>query len=106
MATFEGPERAIRTAAGLRDDLIRTDLQIRCGIHTGEVELRNGDIGGLAVHLAARIMATAGAGEIIASRTVKDLVIGSEIAFQDRGSHVLKGIEGEWQIYSVTLTGQ
>ena len=69
---------------------------------TGEVELRDGDVGGIAVHLAARVMATAGSGEILVSRTVRDLVVGSDIAVQDRGPHTLKGIEGSWQLFAVT----
>lgn len=101
LATFEGPGRAVGFASALRTELERLGLSIRTGIHTGEVELRSSDIGGLAVHLAARIMATAKPDEILVSRTVKDLVIGSPIAFQDRGVHRLKGIEGEWQLFAV-----
>jgi class 3 adenylate cyclase len=101
LAAFDGPGRAIRSAAALKDELAKVGLQIRCGIHTGEVELRGDDVRGLAVHLAARIMATAEPEEILVSATVKDLVIGSEIAFQDRGAHSLKGMDGRWRLYSV-----
>jgi class 3 adenylate cyclase len=98
LATFDGPGRAIRFAAGFRDQLDALGLAIRIGIHAGEIELRGDDIGGMAVHLAARIMAEAGAGEILVSRTVRDLVVGSDIAFADRGVHHLKGIEGDWPL--------
>ncbi len=101
MATFDGPGRAIRCASILRDDLARIGLPIRAGIHSGEIELRETDVGGLAVHLAARVMAAAGAGEVLVSRTVRDLVVGSDLAFADRGSHALRGIEGEWQLFAV-----
>ncbi|MFQ5966564.1 MAG: adenylate/guanylate cyclase domain-containing protein, partial [Acidimicrobiia bacterium] len=101
LATFDGPGRAIRSTVAFQNELAKTDIQIRTGIHTGEIEVRNDDVGGIAVHLAARIMAAAAAGEILVSNTVKDLVIGSDIAFQDRGTHSLKGIEGQWQLYSV-----
>jgi class 3 adenylate cyclase len=102
LATFDGPGRAIRCAAALKDELRGIGLQIRAGLHTGEVELRDGDVGGIAVHLAARVMAAAGSGEILASRTVRDLVIGSSITVEDRGPHALKGIEGTWPLFAVT----
>ncbi|MDP9342379.1 MAG: adenylate/guanylate cyclase domain-containing protein [Actinomycetota bacterium] len=101
LATFDGPGRAIRFATGFREQLQPLELAIRAGIHTGEIEVRGNDIGGIAVHLASRIMALAGRGEILVSRTVKDLVVGSDLAFEDRGSHHLKGIEGEWQLLAV-----
>jgi class 3 adenylate cyclase/pimeloyl-ACP methyl ester carboxylesterase len=101
VATFDGPGRAIRAAIELRYELSRADLRIRTGIHAGEIEVRGNEIGGIAVHLAARIMAEARADEILVSRTVRDLVVGSEIAFQDRGTHELKGIQGDWQLFSV-----
>jgi class 3 adenylate cyclase len=101
LATFDGPGRGIRCAAALRDELGGIDLQIRAGLHTGEVELRDGDIGGIAVHLAARVMAAAGSGEILTSRTVRDLVVGSSISVEDHGSHALKGIDGTWQLFAV-----
>jgi class 3 adenylate cyclase len=102
LATFDGPGRGIRCAAALRDELRGIGLQIRAGLHAGEVELRDGDVGGIAAHLAARVMAAAGSGEIFISRTVRDLVVGANIAVEDRGPHALKGIEGTWQLFAVT----
>jgi class 3 adenylate cyclase len=102
LATFDGPGRGIRCAAALRDELRGIGLQIRAGLHTGEVEQRNSDVGGIAVHLAARVMALAGPGQILTSRTVRDLVVGSDIALDDCGVHPLKGIEGSWQLFTVT----
>jgi class 3 adenylate cyclase len=102
LATFDGPGRAIRSATDLRDELAKVRIELRTGIHAGEIEIRGNDVSGIAVHLAARVMAEANKGEILVSRTVRDLVVGSKIAFSDRGAHQLKGIEGEWQLYSVT----
>lgn len=102
LATFDGPGRAIRSASNLKGELAKTDMKLRAGIHTGEIELRGDDVGGIAVHLAARIMAAADPNEVLVSNTVKDLVIGSDIGFQDRGTHELKGIDGDWQLYAVT----
>ncbi len=101
LATFDGPGRAIGCAAGLREELGEIGVQIRAGLHVGEVELRGDDVGGIAVHIAARVMATAGAGEIVVSRTVRDLVVGSDVVLQDRGSRRLKGVEGDWQLFAV-----
>jgi class 3 adenylate cyclase len=100
LATFDGPGRALGFAAAFARAIAAIGLDIRTGIHTGEVEHRGDDIGGLAVHLGARIMAAAGPGEILVSRTVKDLVMGSGIAFEDRGTRPLKGIDGEWQLFA------
>ena len=105
LATFDGPGRGIRFATSFREQLHPMDLSIRSGIHTGEIEVRSGDVSGMAVHLAARIMAEAQANEILVSRTVKDLVVGSELTFEDRGLHHLKGIEGEWQLMAVSANG-
>jgi class 3 adenylate cyclase len=102
LATFDGPGRGIRCAAAFRDELRGIGLQIRAGMHTGEVELRDGDVGGIAVHIAARVMAAAGSGEILISRTVRDLVVGATITVEDRGPHALKGIEDSWQLFAVT----
>jgi class 3 adenylate cyclase len=102
LATFDGPGRGIRCAAALRDELGGIGVQIRAGLHTGEVELRDGDVGGIAVHLAARVMAAARPGEILTSRTVRDLVIGSDMALDDLGTRPLKGLEGAWQLFTVT----
>jgi class 3 adenylate cyclase len=102
LATFDGPGRAIRCAAALRDELAGIDLQIRAGLHTGEIELREGDVGGIAVHIAARVMAAAAPGEILTSSTVRDLVVGSDIAMTDRGPHPLKGVDGTWQLFAAS----
>jgi class 3 adenylate cyclase len=88
--------------AALRDELRGIGLQIRAGLHTGEGKLRDGDVGGIAVHLAARVMAAAGSGEVFVSRKVGDLVVGSNITVEDRGPHALKGMEGTWQLFAVT----
>ncbi len=101
MATFDGPGRGIQCGVALRDDLRGIGTEVRVGVHTGEVELRRGDIGGLTVHIAARVMAQAEAGEVLVSGTVKDLVSGSDFAFQDRGARALKGIAGEWALFAV-----
>jgi class 3 adenylate cyclase len=101
LATFDGPARAIQCARALRDALKSLGIDIRAGLHTGELELREGDIGGIAVHIGARIAALASSGEVLVSRTVKDLVVGSGIQFVDRGVHALKGVPDEWQIYAV-----
>jgi class 3 adenylate cyclase len=101
LAIFEMPRDAILCAKVLRDDLKEDGIDIRAGIHTGEVDLRGQDIGGIGVHIASRIMGAATTAEILTSRTVRDLVSGSEIAFADRGSHMLKGVRGEWQLFSV-----
>jgi class 3 adenylate cyclase len=104
LATFNSPARAIRCAAALGDHLHGMGIQIRAGLHTGEIELRHGevgDVGGMGVHIAARVMAAAGAGEILVSRTVQDLVTGSGIVLRDRGTHRLKGVEGQWQLLAV-----
>jgi len=102
LATFDGPGRAIRCAHALGRALETLDIRIRAGLHTGEIELREGDdIGGIAVHIASRVMHEAGPGEVICSRTVKDLVAGSEFAFDDRGVCTLKGVPDQWQLYAV-----
>jgi class 3 adenylate cyclase len=101
LATFDGPGRAIGCAVALRDQLADIDVQIRAGLHAGEVELRGDDVGGIAVHIAARIMAEAGPGEVVVSRTVRDLVAGSDRQLEDRGSHQLKGVAGDWQLFAV-----
>jgi len=94
LATFDGPTQAIRCAEALRADAETLGIQIRAGIHTGECELLDADIGGIAVHIAARICGQAGAREILVSRTVRDLVVGSGTGFEDRGSIELRGVPG------------
>ena len=101
VATFEAPLRAIRCAIAVRDALRGLGLEIRAGLHVGEIELQGDDIAGLAVHIAARIEASASSGEIFVSRTLPDLVVGSGLRFDDRGMHVLKGVPGEWHLFSV-----
>lgn len=101
LATFDGPARAIHAATSARDSVRSLDLAIRVGLHTGELEVMDGDIGGIAVNIGARVGALASAGEVLVSRTVTDLVAGSGIEFDDRGTHALKGVPGEWQLYAV-----
>ena len=101
LATFDGPGRAIACAVTLREQLGDIDLRLRAGLHAGEVELRGDDVGGIAVHIAARIMAEADPGEIVVSRTVRDLVAGSDVVLQDRGTRRLRGVEGDWQLFAV-----
>ncbi len=103
LATFESPARAIRCAAAIRDGLRDLGIDIRSGLHIGEIEVRPDDIAGLAVHIGARISALADAGEILVSGTVRELVVGSGFEFEDRGSHVLKGVPGEWRIYAARV---
>ena len=105
LATFDGPTQAIRCAEGLRADAETLGIEIRAGIHTGECELMDTDIGGIAVHIAARILGQAGAGEILVSRTVRDLVVGSGTGFEDRGSVELRGVPGTWQLLAVDRHG-
>jgi class 3 adenylate cyclase/esterase/lipase len=100
-ATFDGPARAVRCATSIRDALAAVGLQLRAGVHTGEVELRGDDVGGMAVHIGARVGALAGAGEVLVTATVTALVAGSGLLFSDRGVHVLKGVPGEWQIFAL-----
>jgi class 3 adenylate cyclase len=101
LATFDRPGRAIHCALALRDGVRGLGVDVRIGLHTGEVEMRGDDVGGIAVHLAERVSAQAGAGDVVVSRTVVDLVAGSGIEFQDRGAHALKGVAGAWQLYAV-----
>jgi pimeloyl-ACP methyl ester carboxylesterase len=105
LATFDGPTQAIRCAEALRADAEALGIEIRAAIHAGECELLDSDIGGLAVHIAARILGQAGAGEILVSRTVRDLVVGSGTGFEDRGSVELRGVPGTWQLLAVDRHG-
>jgi class 3 adenylate cyclase len=104
LATFDGPARAVACACRIRDALQPLGLEIRAGLHTGEIELADGKVRGIAVHTGARIASAAEAGEILVSSTVKDLVSGSGIRFQDRGSHALKDIPRSWQLYAARLS--
>jgi class 3 adenylate cyclase/alpha-beta hydrolase superfamily lysophospholipase len=99
LASFDGPARAIRCALALSESTRPLGLDLHLGLHTGECEVRGDDLGGLAVHIAARIGASAGPGEVLVSSTVKDLVAGSRIDFVDRGEHQLKGVPGTWKLY-------
>ena len=101
LATFDGPARGIRSACAIRDAMRQLGIEIRAGLHTGECELIGQDIGGVAVHIAARVSSEAGPGEVLVSRTVKDLVAGSGVALADRGVHRLKGLAEDWQLYAV-----
>lgn len=102
LATFDGPARAVTCATRLERVLSAAGLQIRAGVHTGEIEMRDGDIGGVAVHIAARLVDLAGAGEVLASRTVKDLSAGAAIGFDDRGVHTLQGMTEPWRLFAAT----
>jgi class 3 adenylate cyclase len=101
LALFDRPGRAIRCATGLRDRLRGNGVEIRAGVHTGEVQLRGEDVGGIAVHIAARVMATARPGEVLVSSTVHDLVAGSDYVLEDRGAHALRGMTGEYRLFAV-----
>jgi class 3 adenylate cyclase len=101
LAIFDGPGQAIRCAAALREELRPLGLEIRAGLHTGEVERRGDDVGGIAVHIGARIMGVAAPGEVLVSRTVRDLVAGSGIALEGRGTHALRGVGDEWPLFAL-----
>ena len=101
LATFDGPARAVRCAQAICQAVRPLGIEVRTGLHTGEIERRGADIGGIAVHIGQRVSALAGPGEVLVSSTVKDLVAGSGIAFADRGSHVLKGLADEWRVFAV-----
>ena len=101
LATFDGPARAIRCACAATESVRELGIDIRAGLHTGECELVDGKVGGIAVHIGARVSARAGPGEVLVSSTVKDLVAGSGIGFVERGAAELKGVPGEWRLYAV-----
>src|SRR5947208_7720831 len=101
LATFDGPAKAIRCACAIVERSSSEGVEIRAGVHTGECELIGNDVGGMAVHIGARVAARAAAREVLVSSTVKDLVVGSGIDFADRGSHELKGVPGEWRLLAV-----
>jgi class 3 adenylate cyclase len=101
VATFDGPARAIRCARSIRDAVRGLGIEVRAGLHTGEIEVKGGDIAGVAVHVAARVASLAKPNEVLVSRTVTDLVAGSGIEFHDRGEHELKGVPGRWQLFAV-----
>jgi class 3 adenylate cyclase len=101
VATFDGPARGVRCAGAIRDRVRARELEIRAGLHTGEIELVGDDVAGIAVHLASRVMVSAEPGEVVVSSTVKDLVAGSGLEFEDRGEHELKGVPGAWRLFGV-----
>ena len=101
LATFDGPGRAVHCAAGIVESMQALGLTVRAGLHTGECELVGDDVAGIAVHIGARVMANADAGEVLASSTVKDLVVGSGLRFSDRGLHTLKGVPDRWRLYAL-----
>jgi class 3 adenylate cyclase len=100
-ATFDGPARAIRCACAAIESVRELGIEIRAGLHTGECEVVEGKVGGIAVHIGARVSAESGPGEVLVSSTVKDLVAGSGIEFEERGDHELKGVPGTWRLYAV-----
>jgi class 3 adenylate cyclase len=101
LATFDGPARGVQCAVAIRDALRQLGIDVRIGLHTGEIERRGDDVAGIAVHLAQRVQAMAGPGEVLVSRTVVDLVVGSDLRFVDHGEHDLKGLPGTWRVFGV-----
>ena len=101
LAMFDGPQRAIRCAMSIRDAVQALGIEMRAGLHTGECEIRGDDIGGIGVHIGARVSGLAGPNEVLVSSTLRDLVIGSGLEFEDRGAHELKGVPGEWHLVAV-----
>ncbi|MGH3626210.1 MAG: adenylate/guanylate cyclase domain-containing protein [Sciscionella sp.] len=101
LAMFDGPQRAIRCAISIRDAVQALGIEVRAGLHTGECEVRGDDIGGIGVHIGARVSALAGPNDVLVSSTLRDLVIGSGLEFEDRGSYGLKGVPGEWRLFAV-----
>jgi class 3 adenylate cyclase/pimeloyl-ACP methyl ester carboxylesterase len=104
LAMFDGPQRAIRCAMAIRDAVQSLGIEVRAGLHTGECEVRGDDIGGIAVHIGARVSALAGPNDVLVSSTLRDLVIGSGLEFDDRGAYQLKGVPGEWHLFAVAST--
>jgi len=105
LATFDGPARAVRCAIAIDAELQKLNLEMRAGVHVGEIELRSDGVAGMAIHLAARVMGQAGPGEVVVSRTVRDLTVGSGLVFVDRGVHQLKGIPGDWELFALDAGG-
>jgi class 3 adenylate cyclase len=104
LAMFDGPQRAIRCAMSIRDAVQAIGIEVRAGLHTGECEVRGDDIGGIGVHIGARVSALAGPNDVLVSSTLRDLVIGSGLEFEERGAHELKGVPGEWHLFAVAST--
>jgi class 3 adenylate cyclase len=105
LATFDGPARAVKCAQSICEAAKPLGLEVRAGCHTGEIELLGADVGGIAVHIGARVAALAGPSEVLVSSTVKDLVAGSGLVFVDRGEHQLKGVPEPWHLYAVAASG-
>ena len=103
LAIFDGPGRAIQCGKAVNHELNQLGVEIRTGIHTGEVELRGEDVGGIAIHIAARVLAESAPNQVWISRTVKDLVVGSGLTFSEQGTYSLKGVPGKWNLYSVEV---
>ena len=103
LAAFDGPARAIRCAGAIRDAVRSLNLEVRCGLHTGECEVVGNDLAGIAVHTGARVAGLAAPGEVLVSQTVRDLVAGSGLSFEDRGIHALKGVPNEWRLFRAAL---
>jgi class 3 adenylate cyclase len=101
LATFDAPARAIRCACAIREAITGLGLELRAGLHTGEIELRGDDVAGIGVVIGQRVSAVAGPNEVLVSRTLTDLVAGSGIDFDDRGEHALKGVPGTWPLFAV-----
>jgi class 3 adenylate cyclase len=101
LAAFDGPARAVRCACAISDNVRSLGIEIRAGLHTGECEIIGQKLGGIAVHIGARVAGSAEAGEVLVSSTVKDLVAGSGLSFEDRGIRPLKGVSGEWRVFAV-----
>jgi len=106
LAMFDGPQRAIRCAMAIRDAVHALGIEVRAGLHTGECEVRGDDIGGIGVHIGARVSALAGPNDVLVSSTLRDLVIGSGLEFEDRGAHQLKGVPGDWRLFAVASAGR
>jgi class 3 adenylate cyclase len=102
LATFDGPGRAVHAALALEQAVAPLGLQVRAGVHTGEIARLGDDLAGIAVHIGARLCALAGGNEVLVSNTVKDLTVGSDLAYADRGRHELKGVPGNWQIWAAS----
>lgn len=102
LATFDGPARAVECGRAIASRVVDLGFEIRAGLHTGEVESRGDDVAGMAVHIAARVANVAGSSQVLVSSTVKDLVAGSGIGFEDRGEHELKGVPDTWRLFRVT----
>lgn len=103
LAAFDGPARAIRCAGAIRNTVRSLNLEVRCGLHTGECKRVGNDLAGVAVHIGARVAALAAPGEVLVSRTVRDLVAGSGLALEDRGTHTLKGVPNDWRLFRAIL---